>query len=109
LALAVCVSLTFRARFGTGSSISIRNSGQVFSGTWNNTPVALKVLVMEGGISPSPMVRYTFRLIIIEILMSHLQAIRREIEVRHCCLESCHHLKSGDADMVDVEAYTHST
>jgi hypothetical protein len=34
------------------------NSGQVFLGTWNNTPVALKVLTTQGGIVPSSMVRY---------------------------------------------------
>ena len=31
-------------------------SGQVFKGTWNRTKVALKVLMMEDGVTPSSMV-----------------------------------------------------
>jgi hypothetical protein len=32
-------------------------SGQVFKGTWNKTKVALKVLTVEDGVTPSSMVR----------------------------------------------------
>jgi hypothetical protein len=32
-------------------------SGKVFKGKWNNAMVALKVLVIENGIAPSPTVR----------------------------------------------------
>ena len=79
-------------------------------GTWNNTPVALKVLTNEGGIIPSPMVRHSLHLGD-ELLMSSLQAIRHEIEViiRKLGSEFRHHINSDFADMVNVETYSHPT
>ena len=65
----------FRQKIGTGglyfplSSLSafynvlwphLHNSGQVFLGIWNNTPVVLKVLMMASGITPSSMVCDSF-------------------------------------------------
>ena len=41
-------------------SPSIFVSGQVFKGSWNKTKVALKVLMVEDGITPSSMVCYLF-------------------------------------------------
>jgi hypothetical protein len=35
-------------------------SGQVFKGSWNRTNVALKVLVMEDGVTPSSVVRQAY-------------------------------------------------
>jgi hypothetical protein len=59
----------------------ICNSRQVFLGTWNNTPVALKVLATEAGSTPSSMVCCSLH-IGVDILTSLIQAIRQEIEVR---------------------------
>ena len=64
--------------------IHIHNSGQVFLGTWDNTPVALKVLTTQGGIMPSSMVCCGIN-IADEVLMLCVQAIHQEIEVRNSC------------------------
>jgi len=61
----------------------IPNSSQVFIGTWNNTQVALKVLATDTGLTSSSMVRYYSFHFGDEILMSRMQAIRQEIEVRN--------------------------
>jgi hypothetical protein len=64
------------------------DSGEVFLGTWNNTQVALKVLATGSGIMTNPMVcdiTWYFNL----ILISNLQAIRQEIEVRHWRSQCC--------------------
>jgi hypothetical protein len=45
-------------------------SGQVFMGTWNETPVALKVLTTQAGISPSSAVRRHSNPAAVQILMS---------------------------------------
>ena len=37
--------------------LTIRQSGQVYKGTWNGTEVAVKVLTTETGIRPSSAVR----------------------------------------------------
>ena len=44
-------------------------SGQVFRGIWNKTPVALKVLATEAGVTPSSAVRHRFSMFI-QIFMS---------------------------------------
>ena len=35
-------------------------SGQVFQGSWNRMKVALKVLIVEGGVTPSSAVRQIY-------------------------------------------------
>jgi hypothetical protein len=51
-------------------------------GTWNSTQVAIKVLATEAGIAPSSTVCSTF-FFADDKLMSCVQAIRQEIEVRY--------------------------
>jgi hypothetical protein len=61
------------------------DSGRVLKGTWNKTPVALKVLKTDHGIAPNSMVISEFSSLGIQSqLLAFMQIIRREIEVG-CC------------------------
>ena len=66
----------------------------MFIGTWNNTQVALKVLVTDTGLAPSSMVRYYTFHFGDELLMSRMQAIRQEIEVRNYAAKFDYHIDS---------------
>jgi hypothetical protein len=61
-------------------------SGKVFKGKWNNAMVALKVLVIENGIAPSPTVRQKLFTLIPLMLISDysLSIMRSRCVIWHC-------------------------
>jgi hypothetical protein len=62
-------------------SLLTQNSGEVFEGTWNMTPIALKVLKTEQGIIPGTPVRDSLPSSCLFVTKPHMKTMRQEIEV----------------------------
>jgi hypothetical protein len=62
-------------------SLLTQNSGEVFEGTWNMTPIALKVLKTEQGIIPGTPVRDSLPSSHLFVTKPNVKTMRQEIEV----------------------------